>query len=83
MELKHGVQQTPCWVPATIVGGKKSEPDIPGVVLETAFSSEGNYMQCRVEVTVTRQGLDGKPLVSKRVHPKPIQSYKLKKRVVE
>lgn len=81
MELKHGEQQTPCWVPATAIGGKKNQPDVPGVVLETAFSSEGNYMQCKVEIEVTLPGWDGKPLVSKRVHPRPIQSYKLKKRI--
>ncbi len=81
MELKHGEQSTPCWVPALAIGGKKKDPDVPGVVLETAFSDRGDYMLCRVQVEVTVTGLDGKSYSNKRVHPKPIQSYRLKRRI--
>lgn len=49
-------------------------PVTPAVVLETAYSHEGNYKQCRLKIAQYSQ-LSGKWIVS--MHPKPVQSYKL------
>ncbi len=53
------------------IGGKK----VAGKVLEWAFSSEGDYLQCKVEL-IRENPLDpANPI--RGIHPKPIQSYKL------
>jgi hypothetical protein len=83
MEVAHGKQQTPCWVPASAIGGSKHDPDVPGIVLEARFSYEGNYLQCKVQVTVTKQGFGDQQIASTYVYPRPIQSYKLKKREID
>lgn len=49
-------------------------PVTPAVVLETAYSHEGDYRQCRLKIAQYSE-LNGKWLVS--MHPKPVQSYKL------
>ncbi len=55
--------------------GKRKEA---GIVLDTAHSSEGDYLQCKVELLAVN------PLVPeqllRQVYPKPVQSYKLTKR---
>lgn len=76
-QIKEGLL---VWVPASCIGGKKGQPDVPGTILQWAFSSEGDYLQCKVEVQIDLPGWQG-PITQKRVHPRPIQSYHLKKRV--
>jgi hypothetical protein len=48
-------------------------------ILETAFSHEGDYLQTKLEITATVKGMDGKPITQTWTHPKPVQSYKLRK----
>lgn len=50
---------------------------VPAVVLETAFSSEGDYLQCRLKIAqynaMTQQWITSQ-------YNRPVQSYKLTKR---
>ena len=50
---------------------------VPAVVLETAFSHEGDYLQCRLKIaqynSLTQQWITS-------MYNKPVQSYKLTKR---
>jgi hypothetical protein len=57
--------------------GKRKEA---GIVLDTAFSSEGDYLQVKVELLVVNT-LSPSQLL-RQVYPKPVQSYKLTKRYV-
>jgi hypothetical protein len=57
--------------------GKQKEA---GIVLDTAFSSEGDYLQVKVELLVVNALSPGQLL--RQVYPKPVQSYKLTKRYV-
>ena len=50
---------------------------VPAVVLETAFSSEGDYLQCRLKIA-QYNSLSGQWITSQ--YNKPVQSYKLTKR---
>jgi hypothetical protein len=56
------------------LAGKK----VAGIVQDTAFSSEGDYMQCKVELLVVNPLVPGQLL--RQIYPHPIQSYKLTKR---
>lgn len=49
-----------------------------GIVLDTAFSAEGDYLQCKVELLIVNP-LAPEQLL-RQVYPKPVQSYKLTKR---
>ena len=55
--------------------GKRKEA---GILLDFAFSSEGDYMQCKVELLKVNPFSPGQLL--RQVYPQPIQSYKLTKR---
>lgn len=46
-------------------------------VLETAFSSEGDYLQTKLEYTVDYQDWNGVWQTQTRIWPKPVQSYRL------
>jgi hypothetical protein len=47
-----------------------------GTILDSAFSSEGDYLQCKCELEINNP-LTGQTI--KSVYPKPIQSYKLRR----
>jgi len=49
-----------------------------GIVLDTAFSSEGDYMQCKIELLAVNPLVPAQLL--RQVYPRPIQSYLLSKR---
>jgi hypothetical protein len=70
-DMKDPKKNAKVWVQ---LKGKK----IAGIVLDTAFSSEGDYMQCKVELLVVNALATDQLLRS--VYPRPIQSYKLSKR---
>ncbi len=53
------------------LAGKKTA----GIVLDTAFSSEGGSMQCKIELLVVNPLVPAQLL--RQVYPKPIQAYKL------
>ena len=55
----------------------RSKELTPAVVLETAYSYEGAYEQCRLRVA-QYDALNKRWLVS--MYPKPVQSYKLRER---
>lgn len=48
-------------------------------LLDLAFSSEGDYLQTKLELSKTVSGLDGKERSQTWIHPRPVQSYKLRK----
>ena len=50
---------------------------IPALVLETRFTTRGDYEQARLRIAVPNQ-MSGGYLVSN--YPKPVQSYKLTRR---
>ena len=50
---------------------------VPAVILETAFSSEGNYLQCRLKIAQYNP-MSQQWLVSQ--YNRPVQSYKLTRR---
>ena len=56
--------------------GSKKEA---GILLNFGFSSEGDYMQCKIELLVVNPLVPGGQLL-RQVYPHPIQSYKLTKR---
>ncbi len=56
--------------------GKRKEA---GIVLDTAFSAEGDYMQVKIELLVVNTLSPGQLL--RQIYPRPIQSYKLTKRL--
>lgn len=62
---------------AKVYAKLKGKEKTPAVVLESAFSPEGNYDQCRLRVAQWHE-LGQKWLVSD--YPRPVQSYKLSKR---
>lgn len=68
MDMDAVVNGLEVWVK---IGGKK----LAGKVLETAFSHEGNYLQCKVEITEDNPLHPSQPIVY--IYPKPIQSYRL------
>ena len=55
----------------------RSKELTPAVVLETAYSHEGDYEQCRLKIA-QYDALNKRWLVS--MYPKPVQSYKLRER---
>lgn len=55
----------------------KKQPPTPAIILDTAFSHEGDYLQCKLKIAERNQ-LGSGYLVS--IYPKPVQSYKLVKR---
>jgi hypothetical protein len=63
-----------CWVE---LDGKQ----YPGKVLDWAFSSEGDYLQITLEYDVTYKDWSGQTRTRTVLWPKPIQSYKLRRRV--
>ncbi len=69
--MKNPEKGAKVWVQ---LAGKK----IAGVVLDTTFSSEGDYMQCKVELLVVNPLAPVQLL--RQVYLKPIQSYKLIRR---
>ncbi len=52
-----------------------------GKIIDMSDRAEGDYLSTKLELTLTVQGLDGKDITRTWVHPEPIQSYKLRKRV--
>lgn len=48
-------------------------------ILDTAFSSEGDYLQVQLEITAKVTGLNGREIEQTWTHNKPVQSYKLRK----
>lgn len=56
------------------VYAKINGQNVPAVVLETAFSAEGNYLQTRLRIAV-KNNFTGQWMTSN--YPKPVQSYKL------
>lgn len=58
----------------------KGQQKIAGTILDWAFSSEGDYLQCKVELEIDNPLSPGQVL--RQIHPKPIQSYKLSQRKV-
>jgi hypothetical protein len=56
------------------IGGKKE----PGILLDSAWSSAGDYSQCKVELLKENPLTPGQLL--RGVYPHPIQSYKLTRR---
>ena len=56
---------------------KRGKEEIPAIVLDSAFSAEGNYDQVRLRVAQYNEM--GKVWIVSDL-PKPVQSYKLKKR---
>lgn len=51
-------------------------------VLEWGFASSGDYDWCKLQLEQEIFFLDGSKQKRTWIHPKPIQSYKLRKRVV-
>jgi transposase len=72
-EMKNPEKGARVWV--KLDGAKTA-----GIVLDTAFSSEGDYMQVKVELLAINP-LAPEQLL-RQIYPKPIQSYKLTKRYV-
>lgn len=56
----------------------KSQPKIAGTILDYAFSPNGDYLQCMVELELPNPLVAGQVL--RQIYPQPIQSYKLSKR---
>lgn len=71
--MKHPEKGARVWVQ---LNGKKEA----GIVLDSGFSSEDNYDQCKVELLVVNPLAPGGQQLLRQVYPKPIQSYKLTKR---
>lgn len=69
-----------CYIDGTHIGMKRLVM-YRGKVLAVAFSSRGDFLECKVEITHTVEGFDGKRVEAIWTHPEPIQSYKLRKRV--
>lgn len=68
----------PCRVDGKDIGRERGRM-YNATVLETAFFSEGDYLQTKLVITAEVKGFDGKPVKQTWVHPKPVQSYKLKR----
>lgn len=56
----------------------QGQAKIAGTIIDYAFSAEGNYLQCMVELELPNPMLPGQ--VIRQIYPKPIQSYKLTRR---
>lgn len=69
-----------CYIDGRHIGREKGRM-YRGKVLDWAFSHEGDYLQIKLEVTATVKSLNGQSISQTWVYPKPIQSYKLRKRV--
>jgi hypothetical protein len=87
MELINGQQKTPVWVPASLIGGKRNEPDVPGFVLEVKHRYVDGKAKpvafCKVEVTVSKVGFDNQPIASTFVYKKLVPGDNLKQRAAE
>jgi hypothetical protein len=53
----------------------------PGKVLDWAFSPDGDYLQIKFEYYITYRDWSGQTRTRTVLWPKPIQSYKLRRRV--
>jgi hypothetical protein len=69
--VKHPEKGARVWV--QLSGAKTA-----GIVLDTAISAEGDYLQCKVELLVVNPLAPDQLL--RQAYPRPIQSYKLTKR---
>ena len=78
MSIKSFADGSLVWVKLS-----KKEPRIAGVVLASSDVStmEHGYEVFKVELHRTARGFNGEKLVSKSIHPVPIQGYKLAKRL--
>lgn len=61
------------------VAGIMTTKKVAGIVLDSAFSAEGDYMQCKVELLVVNPFSPAQQLL-RQVYPKPLPSYKLTSR---
>jgi endo-alpha-1,4-polygalactosaminidase (GH114 family) len=68
------VENAPVWV-------KIGKETYKAIVLEYRHMGDFDGDWCKLQLTKTVKGLNGKPITRVWVHPKPVQSYKLKKRV--
>lgn len=48
---------------------------------DISIAEKHNYMLTKLEITTTVQGFNGQEITKTWVHPEPVQSYKLKRRV--
>src|SRR6266849_2465625 len=53
-----------------------------GKILDMSDRADGDYLLTKLELTKTVKDWDDKPIVRTRVHPEPVQSYKLRKPVI-
>lgn len=49
-------------------------------ILDWAYSAEGDYLQTKLELSKTVTGMDGKETTQTWMHPRPVQSYKLRQK---
>jgi hypothetical protein len=70
--MKHPEKGARVWV--RLEGTK-----IAGIVLDSGFSSRGDYDECKVELLTVNYLAPGQQLL-RQVYPRPVQSYKLTKR---
>jgi hypothetical protein len=70
--MKHPEKGALVWV-------KLEGTRIAGIVLDSGFSSRGDFDECKIELLAVNHMVPGQPLI-RQVYPRSVQSYKLTKR---